>query len=302
MAHTLRTLMGAIPDPPLQHWATFYDIRRYGGLQIFLRAISGRGSLSLGGEGENVELPTRALRRCRDHPYIRHADPLAQGPDEPRRTPDRSRICAAVRRNCGRGRFVGLARIVSARVIEHAYASTEAGVVFAVDDGRPGFPASWIDRDGAVQMKIVDDALHVRSDRCALRFLGKNAPALTDKDGFVDTGDMVDRRGDRCYFAGRRGGIMNVGGVKIHPEEVEAALNSHAAVRASRVFARKNPITGALVFADVVLREGCAADAKSERQILSACRALLRPHSVPAGLRFVSDLPMTEGGKLARHG
>ena len=125
---------------------------------------------------------------------------------------------------------------------------------------------------------------------------------MTDKDGFVDTGDMIERRGDRCYFVGRRGGIINVGGVKIHPEEVEAALNSHAIVRASRVFARKNPITGALVCADVVLREGCAADANSEFEILSACRALLGPQSVPAALRFVADLPMTAGGKLARHG
>ena len=63
---------------------------------------------------------------------------------------------------------------------------------------------------------------------------GKNAPALADKDGFVDTGDMIERRGDRCYFVGRRGGIINVGGIKIYPEAVEAALNSHAIVRASR--------------------------------------------------------------------
>src|SRR5271167_4011466 len=56
VAHTLRTLMGAIADSPLQQWATFYDIRRYGGLQIFLRALSGRGSLILGTEGENLNL------------------------------------------------------------------------------------------------------------------------------------------------------------------------------------------------------------------------------------------------------
>ena len=105
-------------------------------------------------------------------------------------------------------------------------------------------------------MKVVDGALRVRSDRCALRFLGADAPALADEDGFVDTGDIVERRGDRLYFVGRRSGVINVGGAKVHPEEVEAALNAHAAVRASRVFARKSPITGALVFAEVVLRDG----------------------------------------------
>ena len=101
---------------------------------------------------------------------------------------------------------------------------------------------------------------------------------------------MVERRGDRLYFVGRRGGVINVGGAKVHPEEVEAALNAHEAVRASRVFARKNPITGALVFADVVLRDQrLAHDAESEREILAACRARLAPHMVPAGLRFVAD-------------
>ncbi len=73
-------------------------------------------------------------------------------------------------------------------------------------------------------------------------------------------------------------------------------------VRASRVFARKNPITGALVVADVVLRDERMAHAESERQILAACRASLAPHMVPARLRFVRELPMTDGGKLARHG
>jgi acyl-coenzyme A synthetase/AMP-(fatty) acid ligase len=186
--------------------------------------------------------------------------------------------------------------------IEHAYASTEAGVVFVVDDGKAGFPASWVERDGPVRMKIVEGALHARSGRCALGFLGEGAPALTDNVGFVDTGDMVERRGDRFYFVGRRGGIINVGGAKVHPEEVEIALNAHVIVRASRVFARTSPITGALVFADVVLREGCLPNAASEGEILGACRASLPAYMVPAGLRFVADLPMTDGGKLARHG
>ena len=302
VAHSLRTLMGAIADAPFQQWATFSDIRRYGGLQIFLRAVNGQGSLILAGEGESVSsllarfgaagithisgTPSHWRRvlmsgegRRIDPNYVRLSGEIAD-----------DAVLAALRALYPRAR------------IEHAYASTEAGVVFAVDDGRAGFPASWLDGDGAVLMKVVDDALCVRSNRCALRFLGSDAPHLADKDGFVDTDDMVERRGDRLYFIGRRGGVINVGGAKVHPEEVEAALNAHAAVRASRVFARKSPITGALVFADVVLRDQRVTHAESEREILAACRARLAPHMVPAGLRFVVDLPMTDGGKLARHG
>jgi acyl-coenzyme A synthetase/AMP-(fatty) acid ligase len=52
----------------------------------------------------------------------------------------------------------------------------------------------------------------------------------------------------------------------------------------------------------VVLRDGRMANAACERDILAACSARLASHMVPAGLRFVADLPMTDGGKLARHG
>jgi len=75
-------------------------------------------------------------------------------------------------------------------------------------------------------MKIEDGSLHIRSGRTANRYLAGTL-SLRDDDGFVDTGDMVERRGDRFYFIGRRGGIINVGGLKVHPEEVEAVINRH---------------------------------------------------------------------------
>jgi acyl-coenzyme A synthetase/AMP-(fatty) acid ligase len=302
VVHTLRTLMGAIADAPLQQWATFYDIRRYGGLQIFLRAVNGRASLMLAGEGESVSsvlarFGAAGITHISGTPS--HWRRVLMSGEGRRIDPDYVRLSGEIADDAV---LAALRALYPRARIEHAYASTEAGVVFAVDDGGAGFPARWLDGDGPVRMKIVDGALCVRSSRCALRFLGSDAPRLAGKDGFVDTGDMVERRGDRLYFVGRRGGVINVGGAKVHPEEVEAALNEHVAVRASRVFARKSPITGALVFADVVLRDGQSADAALEREILSTCRTRLPPHMAPAGLRFVADLPVTDGGKLMRHG
>jgi acyl-coenzyme A synthetase/AMP-(fatty) acid ligase len=300
--HTLRTLMGAIGDAPTQQWATFYDIRRYGGLQIFLRALSGRGSLTLGAEGEGL---SSLLARFGDAKITHisgtptHWRNVLISGEGLRIDPEYVRLSGEIADD---GVLAALRALYPRARIEHAYASTEAGVVFVVDDGKAGFPAPWVERDGAVRMKIVDGTLHARSSRSARGFVGKGAPALTDDEGFVDTGDMVERRGERYYFVGRRGGIINVGGAKVHPEEVETTLNAHAIVRASRVFARTNPITGALVYADVVLREGCLPDAEAEVDILAACRATLPAYMVPAGLRFVADLPMTDGGKLARHG
>jgi acyl-coenzyme A synthetase/AMP-(fatty) acid ligase len=302
VVHTLRTLTGAIGPAPLQQWATFYDIRRYGGLQIFLRALAGRGSLNLRGADESVDaflvrLGAAGVTHISGTPS--HWRTALMSAEARRIDPDYVRLSGEI---ADQAVIDALCDLYPRARVEHAYASTEAGVVFSVGDGEAGFPSEWLERDGPVAMKIVDGALRVRSDRRALRFLGADAPPLADADGFVDTGDMVERRGERFYFIGRRGGIINVGGAKVHPEEVEAALNAHARVRASRVFARRNPITGALVVADVVLSDPTTPHEGLEREILAACRARLPAHMTPARLRFVSDLPLTDGGKLARHG
>jgi acyl-coenzyme A synthetase/AMP-(fatty) acid ligase len=110
----------------------------------------------------------------------------------------------------------------------------------------------------------------------------------------------VERRGDRYYFLGRRSGVINVGGLKVHPEEVEGAINRHPSVRMSKVRSRSNPITGSLVSADVVLES--AADVNgSKREILMLCRDVLPPHMVPAVIRIVPGLDLAATGKLARH-
>jgi len=106
-----------------------------------------------------------------------------------------------------------LRRAFPASSIGHAYASTEAGVGFAVNDGLEGFPASMLrETRGGVEMKIEQGSLRIRSARTAYGYVGRDASALMDADGFIDTGDMVDLRDGRYYFVGRRGGIVNVGG------------------------------------------------------------------------------------------
>jgi acyl-CoA synthetase (AMP-forming)/AMP-acid ligase II len=187
--------------------------------------------------------------------------------------------------------------------VGHAYASTEAGVGFEVNDGQAGFPAALLgERDDGFAMKIEDGSLRIRSRRAASGYLGRNAPILRDKDGFVDTGDMIERRGERCYFVGRRGGIINVGGAKVHPEEVEAVINAQEGVRMSLVKARKNPIAGAIVVAEVVLESRAPAQEVVRDAILAACRAELAPYKTPAVIRFVPKLAITTAGKLARDG
>jgi acyl-coenzyme A synthetase/AMP-(fatty) acid ligase len=105
---------------------------------------------------------------------------------------------------------------------------------------------------------------------------------------------------------GRRGGIINVGGLKVHPEEVEGVINCLPSVRMSLVKARKSPITGAIVVADIVVQAeadciGGSPDTKALKiEILEACRRALAPHKVPVAIRLVPSLDVASSGKLAR--
>ncbi|HLZ05437.1 MAG TPA: class I adenylate-forming enzyme family protein [Bradyrhizobium sp.] len=307
VGHTLEGLCGAIVaegpargTPPV--WATFYDIRRYGGLQIFLRAIISGGSMVLSEYGEPLadhvaRLHARGVTHISGTPS--HWRKLLMSGSAAGFAPRYVRLSGEI---ADQAVLDGLKQAFPNASVGHAYASTEAGVGFAVNDGREGFPANLIGQgSGGVEMKIVDGSLRIRSRRTAHAYVGKRAAALTDGDGFVDTGDMVDLRGDRYYFVGRRGGIINIGGLKVHPEEIEAVINRHVDVRMSRAKSRRSPITGSVVVADVVLTADGACRAKDIRdEILSQCRASLASHKVPAVIRFVDALDVTPAGKLAR--
>jgi acyl-coenzyme A synthetase/AMP-(fatty) acid ligase len=308
VGHTLEALTGAIvTEGPARGeapvWATFYDIRRYGGLQIFLRAILSGGSMVLSDPHETLgdhvaRLNARGVSHISGTPS--HWRKLLMSGAAARFAPRYVRLSGEI---ADQAVLDGLKAAFPNASVGHAYASTEAGVGFAVNDGLEGFPADYVgvNRNG-VEMKIVGGSLRIRSTRTAHAYIGRNAAALTDADGFVDSGDMVELRGDRYYFVGRRGGIINIGGLKVHPEEIEAVINRHADVRMSRAKSRKSPITGGIVVADVILTEGTdpARAGEIRGQILDQCRAQLASHKVPAVIRFVDKLEVTPAGKLAR--
>ena len=303
VAHTLASLSGAIDSgtAPVV-WSTFYDIRRYGGLQIFLRAVLTGSSLVLGGVNEAVEdflarAAAAGVTQISGTPS--HWRRALMSPAAHLMDPRYTRLSGEI---ADQAILNHLQSFYPQASVSHAFASTECGVAFNVPDGLAGFPASWIGRPGPVEMKVEDGSLRIRSARTADRYLGEGVPPVKGPDGFVDTGDMLELRNGRYYFVGRRDGVINVGGLKVHPEEVEAVINRHPQVRMSLVRTRKNPITGALVVADVVLRTaGCSGPGQElQRDILHLCRETLAPHKVPAAIQFVASLAVAETGKLVR--
>jgi acyl-coenzyme A synthetase/AMP-(fatty) acid ligase len=305
VSHTLASLTGPLDDGLAVDagavWSTFYDIRRYGGLQMLLRALLGGGSMVLSSAVESVgDFLTRVGKSGVTH--------ISGTPSHWRRalmSEAASRIAPRYVRLSGeisdQAILDNLKSFFSHSEVAHAFASTEAGVGFDVRDGLAGFPAGYIGMPGAkAELRVENGTLRIRSARTAACYLGDGAAKLGDGAGFIDTGDMVERRGDRYYFLGRREGVVNVGGQKVYPEEVEAVLNCHPAVQISRVWARKSPITGAVVAADVVLRESRADFAQLKESLLQSCREALSAHKVPVTLRAVTSLGVASSGKLTR--
>ena len=303
--HTLASLIAPIKpvaEPPI--WGTFYDIRRYGGMQIFLRALVGGGSLILSSAGEPV---AEHLGRLAAHGATHvsgtpsHWWRVLMGPEAGIIAPRYVRLSGEI---ANQTVLDGLRAAYPQAGVGHAFASTEAGVGFEVNDALEGFPADFLGiGKGDVDIAVEDGVLRLRSPRTASEYIGAGAAPLRDAEDFVDTGDLVELRGARYHFVGRKDGVINVGGLKVHPEEVEATINRHAGVSGSLVKSRKSPITGAIVVADVVLKAGGAPETRPvlEREIIALCRRDLAAYKVPAMIRFVSTLPMTAAGKLLRH-
>ena len=141
--------------------------------------------------------------------------------------------------------------------------------------------------------RLAPHPLHARRARLCRQRTLRRSPM---QDGFVDTGDMVELRGDRYHFVGRRGGIINIGGLKVHPEEIEAVINRHgrgADVARAIAHAARSPVRSwsPTSFSPTACDKGRSDEIRN--QILADCRASLAPHKVPAVITFVEALDIT---------
>jgi acyl-CoA synthetase (AMP-forming)/AMP-acid ligase II len=188
----------------------------------------------------------------------------------------------------------------NARIV-HIYASTEAGSCVSVSDMRPGLPISVLHRakGSESEFRIVDNELQVKSLHGMSGYLqldGAQASADTE-DGWRKTGDLVRIEGDRIIFIGRKSEVINVGGVKVHPLDVENCVTPLKGVKVVRAYGRKNPIVGQIVAIEVVCNEGYEPVAVEE-EIRKACETLV-PAARPRSINFVDEI-LVNNLKLSR--
>lgn len=121
---------------------------------------------------------------------------------------------------------------------------------------------------------------------------------VVDADGWFATGDLGRRdEAGRIYICGRKKTLINVGGMKVFPEEVEAVLDSHPKVQRAMVEARLHLLYGEVPVARYIASpEG----APTTMEIRNHCRAKLAGYKIPLMFSVVTELPLTASGKLKR--
>lgn len=281
------------------HWGLVYQPYRFAGLQVVLQALLS-GALLVDASQPDADERIDAM--------------LAHGVDALSATPSLWRALLMTGRLqslplkqltlggeiADQALLHGLRQLFPDAKIQHIYASTEVGVGFTVTDGRAGFPGAWLDSgsESPLAMRIdARDHLLIKPEGGAARGI---ADGLIDADGYLDTQDQVRREGDRVLFLGRAGGVINVGGNKVHPETVEQVILAVPGILQARVYGKSSSMLGQLVAADVVAADS-ANRSVLQMAVMKHCLAQLARHEVPAKLNWVDSIQAGDTGKMKRN-
>lgn len=155
--------------------------------------------------------------------------------------------------------------------------------------------------DPNTDFKIVNGELWLRSKTQILGYLNHDMSRFT-ADGWFKTGDTVEQSTDGFLkITGRKEDVINVGGEKVSPLEVESTLLEIPEVVDCLVYGEPNAITGQNVAAEIVLNASTDCDLqKLKRKIKQHCRKTLSPYKVPARITFNSRTNFSSRYKKTR--
>jgi acyl-CoA synthetase (AMP-forming)/AMP-acid ligase II len=127
--------------------------------------------------------------------------------------------------------------------------------------------------------RVVDGILQIKAESAMLGYL--NAPSPFTDDGWFITGDEVEIDGDYYLIKGRRSEMINVGGQKVYPAEVENVILQMDGVLDAVITGEKNPILGKIVMAKVHLADKEETVKDFIRRMKIFCKDKLRPFQIP---------------------
>ena len=174
--------------------------------------------------------------------------------------------------------------------INNIYASTEAGTLFAAKGENFQIPSNVI-----AKIKIVKNELWIHKS-----LLGKSDSFIFSEDYYC-TGDIVewvDSEKGIFRFKSRKNELINVGGYKVNPSEVEESILQIPDVLQAVVFGKKNSVLGNILCAELKLIPGSQLTEISIRSYLSN---VLQDFKIPRRIRFVESFSLTRTGKIKRN-
>ena len=195
--------------------------------------------------------------------------------------------------------------------VMNSYGLTEASTCTILPDemaltrpdsiGRPidGVEMRVVDDRGAPLADEEDGELCVRGPHVFVGY--RNLPPSArqvDADGWMRTGDLGHRDAEGFYYLiGRRDDVINCGGYKVVPLEVENCILEMVGIAEVAVAAAPHRLLGSVVKAFVVPREGAVVDGRDVRR---HCLRRLASHKVPFHVEVVPSLPKNSVGKVVR--
>jgi long-chain acyl-CoA synthetase len=166
--------------------------------------------------------------------------------------------------------------------IQQTYGLSELGILRSKSQRSDSL---WVKVGGEdFDVKVKDGTLRIRARSAMMGYL--NAPSPFDQDGWFDTGDLVESNGDYVRFLGRKSEIINVGGRKVFPAEVENILLQVENIKDATVRGERNPITGNVVVARINLTQP-EDRGTLQKRIREFCRSRLEPYKVPVKIEIV---------------
>ena len=140
-----------------------------------------------------------------------------------------------------------------------------------------------IKNDDTCQSKIQNGTLWIKTQTSMLGYL--NAPQPFDKDGWMNTQDAVEQHGEYIKIIGRTSNLINVGGQKVYPSEVENVIMQTPNVQEVLVKSEKNPLLGQIPVA-FILCNNKSSQEKVKKNIKDICKKNLEKYKRPVKIVF----------------
>ena len=157
----------------------------------------------------------------------------------------------------------------------------------------------WVKVGGdGYNLRVIDSILQIKADSAMLGYLNAESPFT--EDGWFITGDNVEVDGEYLKILGRKSELINVGGEKVYPQEVENIILEMKNIQDVTVYGEQNAITGNIVCAKVSLKE---PEEKKEliKRLKKYCKERMSSYMIPVRISILEDSQYNERFKKIRH-